>query len=98
MPAAHTTGAVMDCYPFVDSGCLGYLLAATSSDCPEMREAGYHCLLRFVTHVEGSRFREKGQVWTAMYTIFWQILVLKFSMFDIFVGSWQTTTIKCSTC
>ena len=52
----------MDCRKFVERGCLGYTVASLSSRDDHMRQAGYHVLSRFLTHLEGARFREKNQV------------------------------------
>ncbi|XP_065899031.1 nucleolar pre-ribosomal-associated protein 1-like isoform X3 [Dysidea avara] len=56
------TGNLVDCRKFVSHGCVGYLLAAISSHDRDVRAAAYHCLARYYTHLEGSRFREKDQI------------------------------------
>ena len=53
----------MDCRQLVEHGCLGYLIMALSSLVEEMRSAAGHALTRFSHHLQGSRFREKAQVW-----------------------------------
>ena len=62
------SGSVVDCRQFVDHGCLSYLLMALSSQHVEVRAASGHALSRFSAHLEGSRFREKAQVCSVLYT------------------------------
>eukprot|EP00794_Sanderia_malayensis_P000250 gene250-869_t len=52
----------VDCRKFIDTGCLSYAIAATTSSCIATRKAGYHILARFTNHLEASRFREKNQI------------------------------------
>ncbi len=52
----------MDCRRFIDSGCLGYLITALSSGVEGVRAMSGCGLELFVSHLEGSRFREKTQV------------------------------------
>ena len=52
----------MDCFEFVQSGCLGYLLTALSCHDRDLRGAAYHALAEFYQQAEGSRFPAKDQV------------------------------------
>ncbi len=52
----------MDCRRFVDSGCLGYLIAALCSEVEGVRALAGSGLELFTNHLDGSRFKEKMQV------------------------------------
>ena len=52
----------VDCRKFVEQGCLSFTVASLSSRDTHVRQAGYHVLSRFMTHLEGSRFKERKQV------------------------------------
>ena len=52
----------MDCLRFIEHGCFTFLLASITSEQEDMRRAGYHCLSRFLSHLEAARLREKSQV------------------------------------
>ena len=56
------TGCLVDCMRFVEHGCFTFLLASITSEQEDMRGAGYHCLSRFLSHLEAVRLREKSQV------------------------------------
>ncbi|KAM7446686.1 nucleolar pre-ribosomal-associated protein 1 [Porites harrisoni] len=52
----------VDCRKFVEQGCLSFTVASLSSRDTHVRQAGYHVLSRFMTHLEGSRFKERKQI------------------------------------
>ena len=56
------SGSFVDCHQVVQSGCLGYLLAALSSHQEEVRRAACHSLGRFSSHLSTSSVKEKQQV------------------------------------
>lgn len=59
----------VDCHKFVTSHALGVTVAALSSyDC-KVRAAAYQILGSFYQHLEGARFREKGQLLYLLDTV-----------------------------
>ncbi|XP_068755165.1 nucleolar pre-ribosomal-associated protein 1-like isoform X2 [Montipora capricornis] len=52
----------VDCRKFVEQGCLSFTVASLSSRDTHMRQAGYHVLTRFMTHLEGAHFKESKQI------------------------------------
>ena len=46
----------------MERGCLGFAIASLSSRDAQVRQAGYHVLSRYMTHLEGARFKERKQV------------------------------------
>ncbi|KAI8508316.1 nucleolar pre-ribosomal-associated protein 1 [Branchiostoma belcheri] len=57
-----TPESVVDCRRFVESHCLGFVLAGLASNDADMRAASYHVLSLFYQHLEGARFAEKRQL------------------------------------
>ncbi|XP_035664911.1 nucleolar pre-ribosomal-associated protein 1-like [Branchiostoma floridae] len=57
-----TPECVVDCRKFVESHCLGFMLAGLASNDADMRAASYHVLSLFYQHLEGARFAEKRQL------------------------------------
>ena len=62
MTATMPAVSLVECRGVVERGCLGYLLAALSSQVAEVRTAAAHCLSRFSAHLRASSDREKPQV------------------------------------
>ncbi|XP_035010769.2 nucleolar pre-ribosomal-associated protein 1 [Hippoglossus stenolepis] len=60
---------VIDCLKFVSSHALGFTVMCLSSYDPKVRAAAYHVLSCFYQHLEGARFREKGQLLYLMDTV-----------------------------
>ena len=54
--------SIFNCQRFISSGCLSYIITATSSLCDEMRRAAYHSLSLFNEHLTAAKFKEKYQV------------------------------------
>ncbi|KAA0701697.1 Nucleolar pre-ribosomal-associated protein 1 [Triplophysa tibetana] len=59
----------VDCQKFVTSHALGVTVAALSSYDWKVRAAAYQTLGSFYQHLEGARFREKGQVLYLLDTV-----------------------------
>ncbi|XP_078617569.1 nucleolar pre-ribosomal-associated protein 1-like [Branchiostoma floridae x Branchiostoma japonicum] len=57
-----TPECVVDCRKFVESHCLGFVLAGLASNDADMRAASYYVLSLFYQHLEGARFAEKRQL------------------------------------
>ncbi|XP_066284950.1 nucleolar pre-ribosomal-associated protein 1-like isoform X1 [Branchiostoma lanceolatum] len=57
-----TPECVVDCRRFVESHCLGFVLAGLASNDADVRAASCHVLSLFYQHLEGARFAEKRQL------------------------------------
>ncbi|NXO02201.1 NPA1P protein, partial [Rhinopomastus cyanomelas] len=60
---------VVTCHKFVEVNALGLTVAALSSYDSNMRAAAYFVLTSFRSHLEGARFREKGQLLYLLDTV-----------------------------
>lgn len=56
------SGSVVDCRQFINSGCLSFLVVSLCSCHEEVRAASGHALTRFLSHLEGAKFKEKQEV------------------------------------
>ena len=52
----------MNCFEFVEKGCLGYVLSALSCHDDGLRGAAYHVLAEYSRHVDETRFAAKDQI------------------------------------
>ena len=53
---------VVDCYHFMESGCLSFTFAALSSFDMSIRKLAYSILTLYNGHLDSARFREKSQI------------------------------------